>query len=120
MIAAHAGWLRLAAKPLPALLLAAWVTRRCRDGPGRLVAAGLVLSALGDAFLELGLFLPGLVSFLLAHVGYVAAFVAFDSRPALLRSLPFAAWGLGAFLYLRPGLGAMAGPVSGLRDRLPR
>lgn len=104
-------WLRLVAKPLPALLLAAWVSSRGRDVLGRLVAVGLVLSAVGDTLLELGHFLPGLVAFLLAHVGYVAAFVSSDARPALARALPFAAFGVGVFAVLRPGLGAMALPV---------
>jgi uncharacterized membrane protein YhhN len=104
-------WLRLAAKPLPALLLAAWVAPRGRDRPGRLVSAGLVLSAAGDALLELGHFLPGLASFLLAHVAYLWAFVSTDRRPAIVRALPFAAWGTGTLVALRHGLGAMALPV---------
>lgn len=111
-LAQDVGWLRLVTKPLPALLLAAWVTGRCDDVPGRLVAAGLVLSAVGDTLLERGHFLPGLVAFLLAHVCYLAAFVASDARPALPRALPFAAWGAGALLALRHGLGGLALPVS--------
>jgi uncharacterized membrane protein YhhN len=110
-LSADIGWLRLLAKPLPALLLAVWVAWRGHDLAGRLVTAGLVLSAVGDAVLELRHFLPGLVAFLLAHMAYVAGFVASDSRPALLRALPFAAWGAGALLLLWPGLGAMAVPV---------
>ncbi|HSD67429.1 MAG TPA: lysoplasmalogenase, partial [Vicinamibacteria bacterium] len=46
-----------------------------------------------------------------AHVAYLAAFVSIDHRPALVRALPFLGWGLGAFVLLRPGLGAMALPV---------
>ena len=103
--------LRLAVKPFPALVLAAWVATRCREAPARLTAAGLVLSALGDVQLERGLFLPGLLAFLSAHVAYVAAFLAADRRPAIGRAVPFAAWGLTAFWLLRPGLGPMAVPV---------
>lgn len=103
--------LGLVAKPLPALLLAGWVTRRCHDLLGRLVALGLVLSAFADTFLELELFVPGLAAFLLAHLCYVAAFVSSDARPAAWRALPFAAFGLAAFAALRPGLGATALPV---------
>jgi uncharacterized membrane protein YhhN len=105
-------WLRLLTKPLPALLLAAWVTLRCRDLLGRLVAVGLALSAIADTLLEIGLFLPGLAAFLLAHLCYVAAFVSSDARPAIARALPFAAFGVVAFGRLRPGLGAMALPVA--------
>ena len=110
-MATDVAWLRLGAKPLPALLLAGWVTSRCHDLPGRFVAAGLVLSAVGDTLLELGRFLPGLVAFLLAHVCYVAAFVSSDPRPALVRAMPFAAFGAFVFAVLRPGLGEMALPV---------
>lgn len=104
--------LRLVVKPFPALALAAWVGLRCRRLPGRLTAAGLVLSAAGDLLLELGPFLPGLLAFLAAHVAYVAAFLASERRPALARSLPFLAWGAAVFTALRPGLGAMAVPVA--------
>ncbi len=47
------------------------------------MAAGLVLSALGDAFLlsdQTRWFVAGLVSFLLAHIAYAAAFVASADR----------------------------------------
>jgi uncharacterized membrane protein YhhN len=104
--------LRLAAKPFPALALAGWVALRCPRAPGRLTAAGLLLSAFGDALLEADLFLPGLAAFLSAHVAYLAAFLSVDCRPALGRALPFLAWGLGAILLLRPGFGAMAVPVA--------
>ncbi|KAJ1440175.1 YhhN-like protein [Ochromonadaceae sp. CCMP2298] len=64
-------------KPLPILALSAlsW-----NNGEyGKLVAAGLALSSVGDVFLELDdsnfdYFLAGLVCFLLAHLLYIAAF----------------------------------------------
>jgi len=105
------GPLRVALKPLPVLALSTWVASRSREPLGRLVVAGLVLSALGDVLLETGRFLPGLLAFLAAHVAYVLAFLWVERRPALLRALPFAAWGAGTFGWLRPGLGAMALPV---------
>ncbi len=104
--------LRLAIKPLPVLALAAWVAMRSTRIEGRLVAAGLVASAAGDVLLEWGTFLPGLLAFLVAHVAYIAAFVARERRPALLRALPFAAWGVAAFGHMRAGLGALALPVA--------
>jgi uncharacterized membrane protein YhhN len=104
--------LRLAVKPLPALALAAWVAFRCPKPLGHLTAAGLVLSAAGDALLEIGLFLPGLLAFLAAHLAYVGAFLTADHRAALGRAVPFLAWGAGAFALLRPGLATMAVPVA--------
>ncbi len=111
-LAAELPSLRAAVKPFPVLALAGWVALRCRLPPGRLTAAGLALSAIGDLVLEAGLFLPGLLAFLAAHVAYVAAFLSADRRPALGRALPFLAWGLGAFALLRPGLGPMTVPVA--------
>lgn len=102
----------LAVKPFPALSLAAWVLLCCPRALGRLTAGGLVLSALGDVLLETGLFLPGLLAFLSAHLAYVATFLSADRRPALARALPFLAWGIGALALLRPGLGPMAVPVA--------
>jgi uncharacterized membrane protein YhhN len=110
-LAADHSSLRAAVKPFPVLALAGWVALRCRLPAGRLTVAGLVLSAIGDAVLEGGLFLPGLLAFLAAHVAYAAAFLSTDRRLALGRALPFLAWGLGAFALLRPGLGPMAAPV---------
>jgi uncharacterized membrane protein YhhN len=102
----------LAVKPFPALALAAWVALRCPRLLGRLTAAGLVLSAVGDVALEAGFFIPGLLAFLSAHVAYVAAFLSAERRPALGRAVPFLAWGLTALALLQPGLGAMALPVA--------
>ena len=102
---------RLLIKAVPVLALAAWVTRRSRHPLGRLTAAGLMLAAVGDVLLDAGRFLPGLGAFLLAHVLYILAFLSVDSRPALARALPFAAWGLITFSLLRPGLGTLALPV---------
>jgi uncharacterized membrane protein YhhN len=102
----------LAVKPFPALALAAWVAQRCPRLLGRLTAAGLVLSAVGDVLLEAGFFLPGLLAFLSAHVAYVAAFLSAERRPALGWAVPFLAWGLTALVLLQPGLGAMALPVA--------
>jgi len=102
---------RLVAKPLPALALAAWVSVGFTRPIGRWVVAGLLASALGDVLLERDLFLAGLVSFLTAHVAYIAAFVVAERRPALAHLLPFVAWGALAFSVMRSGLGGLTLPV---------
>ena len=79
-----------------------------------LVLAGLVCSLVGDIFLMLpsDQFVPGLVSFLIAHLFYIAAFRSGMTGfgPAWL-PLPFFAYGLAAFWVLLPGLGDMKLPV---------
>ncbi|HEX3141602.1 MAG TPA: lysoplasmalogenase [Rhizobacter sp.] len=75
-------------KPLTTLLVIAHAWQRGSDAPRqrRFVLIGLVLSLAGDVFLlwpKEG-FLPGLVSFLLAHLAYIAAFcvpVRLAARP---------------------------------------
>ena len=89
-------------KPATTLLIIAWAWPRGADAPAvrRWVRAGLVLSLAGDVFLmwpQQG-FLPGLVSFLLAHLAYIAAFtrkVRLAARPA-----PFAVYALVAVALL--------------------
>jgi uncharacterized membrane protein YhhN len=103
---------RLALKALPASILALWVVSRATRPDGRLVAVGLAASAAGDALLEWGRFLPGLLAFLAAHAAYVGAFVAGERRLALGRLVPFAAWSMAAYATMRPGLGTLALPVA--------
>lgn len=83
-------------KPATTLLIIAWAWPRGADVPAvrRWVRAGLVLSLAGDVFLmwpRQG-FLPGLVSFLLAHLAYIVAFtrrVRLAAKPS-----PFVAYAL--------------------------
>ena len=104
--------LRLVAKPVPALALAALVLAGRRDGYGAALAGGLILSALGDVLLEVpGRFVAGLATFLCAHLAYTAAFLRDERRLRLERALPFAVWLLAAFAWIRPGLGDMTVPV---------
>ena len=85
-----APWLAFIFKPLTTLLVIAFAWPR---GTGeakqrRLVLLGLLLSLTGDVFLlwpKEG-FLPGLVSFLLAHLAYIAAFCV----PVRLAAKPLA------------------------------
>lgn len=106
-------------KPLT-MALAAWlVLRRLRCGgaqasvPNRLLLAALLASLAGDVFLMLpgNWFIPGLASFLVAHLFYIALFRLgqrwFASRIALALALAFGA-GMLVFLW-----GNLTGP--GLR-----
>ncbi|MGE0452678.1 MAG: lysoplasmalogenase [Vicinamibacteria bacterium] len=105
--------LRLLAKPVPVLCLAAAVLAGGRGSYARWLGVGLLASAVGDLLLELpGRFLPGLLAFLLAHLAYLAALLAVERRPRLARALPFAAVGCAVYLLLLPGLRGLALPVA--------
>jgi uncharacterized membrane protein YhhN len=112
-LAADAPLLRLAAKPIPVLCLAAWVMAEGRAPSARPVWIGLLLSALGDVLLEAGprLFLAGLLAFLGAHLAYTAGFVRETRRALVMRAIPFAVWGVLGYLAMRGGLGALRVPV---------
>ena len=107
-----ASLLALACKPIPVLLLAAWL-RPATERESRPVALGLVLSALGDLLLGISAdwFVAGLVAFLLAHLAYIAAFLSCTRTPAPGYALPVAAFGVLVFLWLQPRLGGMLLPV---------
>lgn len=86
-------------KPLTTALVLLLALRAPPAGPPRLrrgILAGLVLSWIGDVFLMLpgDYFVAGLVSFLLAHLCYVAAFSAGVRLGA--RPLPFVLYALVA------------------------
>jgi len=90
-------------KPLTTLLIIAyaWPRGRARPLSRRWVLVGLLLSLCGDVALmwpEHG-FLPGLVSFLLAHLAYLRAFTVDGVRLAA-RWQPFVLYGLLAALIL--------------------
>jgi len=99
-------WLWLLTKPIPVLGLLLWVLGAPRSSYRDRLAAGLLLSLVADVVIELS-FLGGLALFLLAHVSYIAAFLADTKRPALLRAVPVVAFGAGVTAYLWSGLGAM-------------
>ncbi len=79
MLGGHALWLHYIGKPLATVLLC-WqvlrVTTPVSARYRRAVAIGMALSLVGDVCLMLpgDLFVPGLVAFLLAHIGYIVAF----------------------------------------------
>lgn len=111
-LAVDAPALRLLSKPVPVLALAALVLSGRRDGYAAALTGGLTLSALGDLLLEVpGHFVAGLATFLCAHLAYTAAFISDERRLRIGRALPFALWLLGAYVWIRPGLGEMTVPV---------
>jgi uncharacterized membrane protein YhhN len=110
----------VAVKGAAVLLLAVVAWRQSGDINGRLLAAGLVLSSLGDVFLgidRVGLFVQGLASFLVAHLFYVAVFVRLRPRPLALsarRKIAVAAvfiYGAGLAFWLAPDLDPHTAPV---------
>ena len=79
-----------------------------------MIVAGLLCSLVGDIFLMLpsDRFIPGLLSFLVAHLFYIAAFTSGGVRPSSLRyALPFLIYGGIMLWVLFPHLGKMKLPV---------
>jgi len=97
--------LRLLAKPVPVLAMAAAVAT-CRHVYGRRIAVGLLACALGDVLLEVGdrTFLAGVGAFLVGHLFYVAAFLGRQRALRPWHAVPFVLYGAGLLFYLRPGL----------------
>ena len=96
-------WMNLVFKPLTTLLIIAYAWPRGAGRPltRRWVLIGLGLSLCGDVALmwpDRG-FLPGLVSFLLAHLAYLRAFTS-DGLRLAERPLPFVLYGVLAALIL--------------------
>ncbi|MFN7726017.1 MAG: lysoplasmalogenase [Rubrivivax sp.] len=124
--ALDAPWLNFLCKPLATAALIALAWPRGRDWPWQraCVLAGLALSWCGDVALlwpQQG-FLPGLVSFLLAHLAYLLAFTRASATPqgpvgarlaaVLWPFLAFAAVAGTVLHHLWPGVpAALRGPV---------
>ena len=109
----------LATKPAASLLfvLTAVYVRPGPGGYGAVMLAGLVLCMAGDLFLIFSdrrkMFLAGLVSFLLGHLAYAAAFWSLGrfSWPAATGLIGLALAGFRIHAWLKPGLGRMNRPV---------
>jgi uncharacterized membrane protein YhhN len=107
------------AKPLTTSLILAIALVAPGDAPPlyrTLIAVGLAFSLAGDVFLMLpsDRFLPGLASFLIAHLLYIGAFtLAAGFQPSLVTLLPFAL-AVGVLLRrLWPQLAGVRLPVTG-------
>ncbi|MDQ3804027.1 MAG: lysoplasmalogenase [Acidobacteriota bacterium] len=104
-------------KPLTVclIILVALQTKFGTPGAYRsLVVAGLLCSLAGDVFLMLprDRFVQGLVSFLVAHAFYFAAFAADGARgPSALAAAALAVYGALMVGLLWPRLGRLRGPV---------
>jgi len=109
-------WMEYSFKPLTTCLIIA-IALLAADPVSTqykaLIVLGLVASLAGDVFLMLpDRFLPGLVSFLVAHLLYIAAFVTADYGTApLWFIIPFVFYGALMLRILWAHLGTMRGPV---------
>jgi uncharacterized membrane protein YhhN len=97
------------------LALIAW-NSSLPPAPRRLLTAALALSSLGDILLESqsSYFLPGLTSFLLAHLTYIRLFWFYRSPLTTVRRSLVAAvtvFALAFSLWLVPALGRFTAPV---------
>lgn len=102
----------LFAKPVPVLLLLAWVALAGDSALKWPLVAGLALSAVGDVLIQRpGGFLAGLAFFLAAHLAYTTGF--WRASPALhaARALPFLLFGSLMGYWITPGTAGMAMPV---------
>lgn len=104
-------WLRLLSKPFIILALIAWIWPY-KSRYQQWIIVGLVFSILGGLLLEVdGLFLAGLIAFLLAHLAYITAYLKDTRHLAFWRAIPFFIYGWMVYALLWPGLGMMALPV---------
>ena len=104
-------------KPLATLALVAVVLANTRRSHyGTWIGTGLVAALAGDILLMLpqGLFVPGLVAFLVAHLCFIRAFSIDGAgrRAPLLPGIPVVAAAIAVLVYLWPSLGPMRVPVA--------
>jgi len=109
--------LYVTAKPLLMITLLLYFISASKGFPSWrfYVMAALVFSWGGDVFLMLdGMFTPGLVSFLMAHIFYITAYQktgAASGELRLLDIMKFVLFGAVVMWLLYPGLGGMLLPV---------
>lgn len=97
-------------KMIPAAALGAMLLGAPSRAGKRLAAIGLLVSSLADAVIEFS-FLGGLVTFLVAHLFYIAAFTRVEPRWRLARLAPVAVWAALVLPALYAGAGALRVPV---------
>lgn len=97
-------------KMAPVAILGGLVLRAPVTPARRWAGLGLLIGAVADAAIEFS-FIGGLVTFLVAHLLYVVAFVRIDARLRLLRLLPVALWAAVALPVLVKSAGPLAVPV---------
>ena len=99
-------------KPLPLIVLLILISKKSKYN--KYITAGLIFSLIGDVFLmnNVGLFLLGLIAFLIAHLFYIIAFINNSKKMVLLSYLPFAAYGFAFFLFIKYSLGDALIPVA--------
>lgn len=116
LLAPPAGPMALLVKALPVAAMAAVVAPVAARHPlARWVAVGLGLSAVADVVIGLDVswaFVGGLGTFLVAHLAYLAGFLAIDRRPRWGALLPFGLWIVAAFGTLLPHLDDLLAPVA--------
>jgi uncharacterized membrane protein YhhN len=112
-------WLPYPASVVLKTAMCALLAEYAREARQKLLVAALLFSAAGDAFLGIDaerLFVPGLASFLIAHVFYIAIFIrngnAALSRPRQLLLAIIVAFTLAYATILWPVLGGLRWPVA--------
>lgn len=110
-------WLVYVLKPLATGALALLAARAPQAGAYRTwITRGLLLSLAGDVLLmlPLGLFVPGLLAFLAAHLCYIAALAGDGGgvRAPWLPAIPVFAIAAGVLAALWPSLGSLRLPVA--------
>jgi alkenylglycerophosphocholine hydrolase len=103
-------------KAVPIFALALMVWMATPTGKGRLIGLGLIFSGAGDVVLELpakGVFVPGLLLFLMAQVIYIFAFFRKPllDKQRIAVGTGFLAYGIVMGGLLVPNLGPMRIPV---------
>ena len=105
-------------KPLTMVFILLIAVLKTKEAPAFYafaIIAGLVCSMAGDIFLMLpsDQFILGLISFLIAHLFYIAAFTyGRKIRPAPWLLIPFVLYGILIYGILSPYLGEMKLPVA--------
>ncbi|MBW7856738.1 MAG: lysoplasmalogenase [Leptonema sp. (in: Bacteria)] len=109
----HGTWWGAIIKTIPIWIFFYLVLTTVKTTEGKLVATGILFGSGGDVLLALGLFVPGLVSFLIGHLFFIPAwlrrFQFRNDRLAFSVAVLILAVGLG--IWLSPSLGGFAIPV---------